>query len=241
MSKINLLNLKVAILDTDFFALQAINSYLAWDRRTRVIHFSENPDYFWSYLQELPPVEYPDVIVVDSAHLPTPTDIRAFYQRIAKMMPRCQIIALVQHISDEKTEAIASENNVRGLFLKQDVRIRLAWAIVYAQNYDFVITRSIAQACRTSTNKRLFTATILPGARLYPEMTDRIRQAIQLCVVEGMPAHLAADEMGISLHTIRGYIKDGYRILENYDEREYPMDMTPQERAFLRFTALADD
>jgi hypothetical protein len=56
-----------------------------------------------------------------------------------------------------------------------------------------------------------------------------------------MPAHLAADEMGISLHTIRGYIKEGYRILEAYDDREYPLDMTPQERAFMRFTALAED
>ena len=75
----------------------------------------------------------------------------------------------------------------------------------------------------------------------YPEMTDRIRQAIRLCVIEGMPAHLAADEMGISLHTIRGYIKEGYRILEANDHYEYPTDMTPQERAFMRFTALADE
>jgi len=58
-------------------------------------------------------------------------------------------------------------------------------------------------------------------------------------VVDGMPAHLAADAMGISLHTIRGYIKEGYRIMEAYDETEYPIDMTPQERAFMRFTAFA--
>jgi hypothetical protein len=82
---------------------------------------------------------------------------------------------------------------------------------------------------------------VLPPQRHYPEMTDRIRQAIQLCVIEGMPAHLAADEMGISLHTIRGYIKEGYRILESYDQADYPVDMTPQERAFMRFTALEDD
>jgi hypothetical protein len=77
--------------------------------------------------------------------------------------------------------------------------------------------------------------------RKFPELTDRIRQAIKLCVVEGMPAHLAADEMGISLHTIRGYIKEGYRILEAYDETEYPLDMTPQERAFMRFTGFAEE
>jgi hypothetical protein len=45
-----------------------------------------------------------------------------------------------------------------------------------------------------------------------------------------------ADEMSISLHTIRGYIKEGYRILESADAGEYPVDMSPQERAFVRLT-----
>jgi hypothetical protein len=61
-------------------------------------------------------------------------------------------------------------------------------------------------------------------------------RGFELCVVKGMPAHLAADEMGISLHTIRSYIKEGYRILEAYDGTEYPSDMSPQERAFMRLT-----
>jgi DNA-directed RNA polymerase specialized sigma24 family protein len=89
-------------------------------------------------------------------------------------------------------------------------------------------------------NSRVFHATALPRQREYPELTDRIRQAIELCVVKGMPAHLAADEMGISLHTIRSYIKEGYRILEAYDETEYPHDMSPQERAFMRITSFSD-
>jgi DNA-directed RNA polymerase specialized sigma24 family protein len=104
-----------------------------------------------------------------------------------------------------------------------------------------IITSEVQRATQSASNRRLYNAFILPEQRDYPEMTDRIRQAIRLCVIEGMPAHLAADEMGISLHTIRGYIKEGYRILEAYDHYEYPTDMTPQERAFMRFTALADE
>jgi hypothetical protein len=53
-----------------------------------------------------------------------------------------------------------------------------------------------------------------------------------------MSAELAADEMGISPHTVRSYVKEGYRILEAYDDTVYPPDMSPQERAFMRFTAL---
>jgi hypothetical protein len=47
--------------------------------------------------------------------------------------------------------------------------------------------------------------------------------------------------MGISLHTVRSYIKEGYRILEAYDETEYPVDMSPQERAFMRITRFSDE
>ena len=117
----------------------------------------------------------------------------------------------------------------------------IAWAIVYTLERDFVITQTVAKECSHIFHSRIFKASILPDRRNYPELTDRIRQAIKLCVVEGMPAHLAADEMGISLNTIRSYIKEGYRILESYDETEYPVEMTPQERAFMRFTALADE
>jgi hypothetical protein len=56
-----------------------------------------------------------------------------------------------------------------------------------------------------------------------------------------MPAQLAADEMGISPHTIRSYVKEGYRILEAHDETDYPEEMGPLERAFMRFTALDQD
>src|SRR5690606_4888419 len=129
----------------------------------------------------------------------------------------------------------------RAFLLKGEVGMQIAWAVVYAKAHDFLITPSIAKIAHSSHDKRLYEAVILPDQREYPEMTDRIRQAIRLCVIEGMPAHLAADEMGISLHTIRGYIKEGYRIMEAYDEQEYPVDMTPQEKAFMRFTAFAED
>ena len=41
MHTISNVNLKVLVMDTDYYALQAINSYLAWDRRTRVTCLAE--------------------------------------------------------------------------------------------------------------------------------------------------------------------------------------------------------
>jgi DNA-binding NarL/FixJ family response regulator len=238
MHNIEDVNLKVLIMDTDFYALQAVNSYLAWDRRTRVTNLSESLPLMWTYLQNTPLAEQPDVILLESDHLGGPDALRDTLKHLKQRIEGVRVICLAQ-IPDADLAEAAAEAGANGFLLKGEVRLQIAWAIVYAQERDFIVTADVAKACANRFNRRLFHASILPEMRKFPELTDRIRQAIKLCVVEGMPAHLAADEMGISLHTIRGYIKEGYRILEAYDETEYPIDMTPQERAFMRFTAFA--
>ena len=240
MNRINDINLKVVVVDTDFYALHAVNGFLAWDRRTRVTHLSETLDDLWSYLERTASPEYPDVVLLAVDHLGHPGMLRDVLDRLRARVPGVRVICLEQ-VADPAMVEAAAEAGAAGFLLKQEVRLQIAWAVVYSLQRDFIVTTGVARACAHAANRRVLHATPLPEMRKYPELTDRIRQAIKLCVVEGMPAHLAAHEMGISLHTIRGYIKEGYRILEAYDETEYPVDMTPQERAFMRFTAFADD
>ncbi|NJL57503.1 response regulator transcription factor [bacterium] len=238
---IGTLNIKVLLLDIGFYALKAVNSYLAWDRRTRVTLMAENDERMWDHIHHTPEAELPDVAVLDVVHL-SPKALRQTISDLQAAVPGLIVICLLQQVDLPKAEA-AAEAGARGILLKDEVRLQIAGAIIYTMDHDFVVSRGIARAVSDSrlANTRLFRATRLPERRHYPELTDRLRQAIELCVVEGMPAHLAADEMGISLHTIRGYVKDGYRILEAHDDTEYPVEMTPQERAFMRFTALEDD
>lgn len=240
MRPIASVNLKVIVIDTDYYALQAINSYLAWDRRTRVIFSADNYPSLWDYLENVSSAEYPDVVLLDADHLGGADNLRAVIKRLFRYKADLLVVCLAQ-FTDPQLVHTAAESGARAFLLKQEVRLQIAWAIVYSLDYRFVLTSNLAKACAHLSHDALVNAAILPEQRTYPEMTDRIRQAIKLCVIEGMPAQLAADEMGISLHTVRGYIKEGYRILEAYDETEYPTEMTPQERAFMRFTALAND
>lgn len=233
--KIANVNLKVLLLDTDYYALQAINSYLAWDRRTRVTCMVESAEEMWRYINRMPHAELPDVVVLDADHLGGASALRLTVERLRQRIPNVIVICLAQ-IPDRALIEAAVDAEARGYLLKGEVRLQIAWAIVFALNHNFVVTQTIAHAGEQVFNSRLLHPTTLPPRREYPELTERIRQAIELCVVKGMPAHLAADEMGISLHTIRSYIKEGYRILEAYDETEYPVDMSPQERAFMRLT-----
>ncbi len=241
ISEIENTNLKVLVFDTDFYALMALNSYLAWDRRTRVTHLSETLDDMFAYLDDTPDAELPDVVLFDAAYIGGAQVVRQSVERLRQLVPDVTILctapqaAQLHEIGIEVIEA-AAEAGARGFLIKQEVRLQIAWAIVFSLDHDFVVTRTIRALAQDHFNRRLFKATVLPPQRDFPEMTERIRQAIALTVVEGMPAHLAAHEMGISLHTVRGYVKEGYRIMESHDHNDYPMDMTPQERAFMRFT-----
>ncbi len=240
MAGIGNINLKVLLYDADFYALQSINGYLAWDRRTRVTYMSEELDPIWPYLKRLPMAELPDLVVLDVDHLNGVEGLYDTVRRLREYVPRIRIICMTQKADPQMAEAAANAKT-QAYLVKGEVSFQIAWAIVYSLSHDFVITQGVSKASENLFNSRIFHASVLPESREYPELTERIKQAIRLCVVEGMPAHLAADEMGISLHTIRGYIKEGYRILESYDNTEYPVDMTPQERAFMRFTALAQN
>jgi DNA-binding NarL/FixJ family response regulator len=239
MKPLLMVNLKVVVMDTDYYTLQTLNGYLAWDRRTRVTHLSESPDELWRYLQRVPLIEQPDVIVLDSDHLGGSAALRTWIERFRARIPRVMVVCLAQSPTDALIET-ALTAGARAFLLKGEVRMQIAWAIVYAAARDFIVTESVMRAGEAAFARHEVRAQVLPPQRTFPELTGRVRQAIELCVIKGMPAQLAADEMGISLHTIRSYIKDGYRVLEAHDDVEYPTNMSPQERAFMRLTSFAE-
>lgn len=231
--------LKVLILDTDYYARQALNSYLAWDRRTRVVHLADTMESVIDYVERMPQIEWPDVVLLDADAARSPDELAQLIKRLEDTIPNVMTLVLARELDLDTVRAVA-QVNADGYLLRDEVRIHIAWAIVWAQDHDFVVTASVKEALQDEFESRLFRSATVPDRRQYPELTQRIRQALQLCVVEGMSAELAADEMGLSPHTVRSYIKEGYRILETYDDTVYPPDMSPQERAFMRFTALED-
>ncbi len=234
------INLKVLILDTDFYSRQALNSYLAWDRRTRVVHLADTLDSVRQYVAAVDQSEWPDVVLLDADAAKTPAALAKLVLHIENTIPNVMTLVLDREINLDTVRAV-EQARVDGYLTRNELRIRIASAICWAQEHDFVVTKDVKEALKDKFEGRLFRAVVVPERREYPEITDRVRQALNLCVVEGMSAELAADEMGISPHTVRSYVKEGYRILETYDDITYPPDLSPQERAYMRITALEKD
>ncbi len=233
-------NLKVVIVDPDFYALNSLNSYLAWDRRTRVVKLLQSLNALTDFLKHVAAAEAPDVILIDADIFSDGIELGAALMHMRQLISTVKVICL-GHNADPMRAAAALNAGGRGYLVRNEVRHLIASAVCFAVEHSFVVTQSIHAAVEKPFDMRLFNANVLPSERHFPEMTERIRQALWLCVVEGMSAQLAADEMGVSPHTVRSYIKEGYRILEAHDDRTFPDEMGPIERAFMRFTALGDE
>lgn len=242
MAGIGKINLKVAIVDSDLYALPAINAYFAWDRRTSVIFKSGRLENFWRAHDEDSFRERPDVFVIDANHLGGAELLGSAIERLRAAFPGVRVICLAQFADLDLIHA-AAEAGAKAYWLKDDVRLHIGWAVcacLCLHDTAFSVSGSVVEAGRRLSHRRLRGARELPGPRRYIGFTPRVRQAAELYVVEGMPVRLIADEMGIGEHAVRGYIKKTYEILDSYhdDDSDYPNDMSQQEVGFMRLTAL---
>ena len=243
MAGIGKINLSVVVVDSDRYAMSAINAYFAWDRRTTVIYKTGRLDDFWSIYNEEELDRHPDVFVIDANHLGGAEQLGAAVEQLRGEFPGIMVICMAQFADLDLMHAAAA-SGAKAYWLKDDVRLHIGWAVCACLCLDreaFSISASVVEAGRRLSHRRLRAAGTLPGPRRYIGFTPRVRQAAELYVVEGMPVRLIANEMGLSDNTVRGYIKKSYNILESYhdDELDYrDIDMNQQEVGFMRLTAL---
>jgi DNA-binding NarL/FixJ family response regulator len=227
----------IYVLEHDIYARQAVSSYLSWDRRTRVVGMAASPGEMFEAMTEEHLNVRLDAVTLDAGIAPSAAELGILIEQIHQRFPDAHVICMASHCDVEKM--IAARNAGVSAFLSREVvGLGVASAVRFVLNHGFTVTEDVEHAIHELPICNVF---VLPGRRHYIRMTPRIEQALWLCVVEGMPADLAADEMGVSVSTVRSYIKEGYRILEAEDDTPYPVSVSPAERAFLRFTALDEE
>lgn len=242
MSGIGSINLNVAVVDSDFYARNAINAYLAWDRRTRVICKAASLEDFWSAWAQGRVRDEPDVVILDASQFAGAAQLAEAISRLRQRFASLMVICLTPFADLDDLYA-ATEAGAKAYLLKPDTRIHIAWAICHAYclpGDEFLISAGVASEARKLSHRRLRPARQLAGPRQYQGMTRRGFEALVLYAIEGMSHRLVAHEMGISENTARSYIRDAKKILEDYhdDAGDYPHDMSAQEIAFMRITAL---
>ncbi|MCY4145320.1 MAG: hypothetical protein OXE95_00400 [Chloroflexi bacterium] len=242
MPGIGAINLNVAVIDSDFYARHAINAYLAWDRRTRVVgKFAQLGD-FHDALRSGAFKAQPNVVIIDASDSATAEHLREAIEKLHAAVASLHIVCLAPFV-DADCLLAAADSGAKAYLLKADTRIHIAWALCHVAlltDDGFLISAGLADAAAELRHSRLQRARFLAQPRPYRNMTPRIRQAIELYAVEGMPQKLVAHEMDIEVETVRDYIRQAYDILDELhpDDTAYPLDMHRQEIAFMRITAL---
>jgi DNA-binding NarL/FixJ family response regulator len=227
----------VFVLERDIYACQAIVNYLSWDRRTHVIGRANALDEMISWLDTDDWRMIPDVIIVDTNLGPSETGLDRLIRSIRQWLPGPSVICLA-HQPDPFLALAAARSGSCGYLVRTEVGVSLASAVCFTLHHPFVVTQGVMSTLVDQTRECPVTVDVLPARRKHPHLTQRLEQALSLCVIEGLPAEVAAEEMGVSTSTVRSYIKEVYRILEAEDDSPCLPTVSPAERAFMRYSAL---
>src|SRR5689334_14169865 len=119
------INLKVLVIDSDFYALQTINSILAWDRRTRVVALAQNMEQALNYLRSVGEAEWPDVVVLEAEAFGDARGLQAAITQLRSKIRNLAVICLA-HKPDPQLIAAAVHAGGRGYLLRNEVKLQLA-------------------------------------------------------------------------------------------------------------------
>ncbi|HOA25221.1 MAG: sigma factor-like helix-turn-helix DNA-binding protein [Aggregatilineales bacterium] len=228
--------IRIFVIERDIYARQAMVSYLSWDRRTRVVGTASSPHGMFADKNRDAALTRLDAVLLDTSLASGADALAGLIRLIMNQFNDVGVVCLAHQVDAEEALA-AKAAGARAYLMREEVGLGLASAVKYALTHPFTVTGEVAR-CIAGGSSHIGPIAVLPERRSFPRLTDRVEQALWLCVVEGLPASIAAEEMGVSVSTVRSYIKEGYRILEAEDDTIYPMDASPAERAFLRYTML---
>lgn len=239
--------LRVAIIDSDSYARDAINALLAWDYWTRVVLQAGSLTALWGKLDEWQAkgaLKIPDVVVLDINYAVGFGSLSQDIEKLREAMPGVMVICLAQDI-DLNSFYNVLEGGARAFFLKDDVGMHIGWALYYAKQIDqrcFFISKGLAADAKQlqPRHEGLRAVKLLPGPRQIPGLSPRKREAALLYSTRGLSSHSAvAREMGLKVVSVSDYISHAYDILADAEvEFVIPNDMSAQEIAFTRLTAL---
>ena len=242
-TRIDELDLKVAVIDSDNYTEQAIHAYLAWDRRTRSLTDYSSLGEFRRSLRQLKPAQYPDVVILDVNNVGDRAENRQSVQLLTEALADAALVCL-SHIDDLDLLYAAAAGGARAFLHKRDVGFHISSAVCLASQLtkeQFLYSRLMDQARRMLYHPRLMRplARRLPPPLRYDGMSASVRRAIELYAIEGMPAQLIANELLLSENTVRSYIKQAYKIIGvRAADDTFLANLSQRERAFVKLTAL---
>lgn len=205
-------NVRVLIVEDDYYAREAMRNLLAKDRRTHVWGTAEDVDDACNQLRAARAPQ-PDVVLLDVRLGEAVHGGIEGIPSIREASPSSKV--LITSVSkDEETVLSAIRAGADGYVWKNESAEGIANAIVGVHEGRFVVTSAIAERLLGKTLELSSYATeIMKSTPAQRELTDSLRKTIYLYCVSGMSAKEIADELTISVNTVNSRIRLAYQIL----------------------------
>ncbi len=232
---------KVAIVEDDYFARKFIVALISRDLRSVVSAEAETPN---ELLQKIA-VNQPDIVLLDPEYKSGPP-LGELIQKIHSLAPDSVTICLSQY-GEPETVKEAVLNGVRGFFIKDEVMMELASALILTLRYDFVITRSMEARLRAKALPLPRYIHSLPTWKPDPQLDQRHLLSLWLHIIYGMSASLAAREIGLKESSVNKYISEARSILKSdwldldLLSPEGQENVSTQDLTFLLFTQIPEE
>lgn len=229
---------KVALMDDDFYALKWNTALMMRDPRTTVTVEAETPRQL---LQHLKVNKKPDIVIVDVEYAPERMPVPEMLAAICKEAPEAVIICNSQYGERETIEQ-ALQYGVKGFLLKNEVRMEIVPAVMYAAVNGFVVTSSVFDMLPSEYTFGDKQAHVIPVWKPNPRLTPQIIKSFWLRVFFGMRASLAAEELYVETATVERYINQAYKVLQDgWADEAYLFNvdfstLSPEDQAFVWFT-----
>jgi len=229
---------KIALMDDDFYSLKWNTALMMRDPRTTVIVEAETPRQL---IQQIKAEGKPDIVIVDVEYSPERLPVPEMLSAIRKEAPEAVIICNSQYGERETIEQ-SLQHGVKGFLLKNEVRMEIIPAVMYAAVNGFVVTPSVFDMLPSEYTFGAKKAHVIPIWQPNPRLTPQIIKSFWLRVFFGMRASLAAEELYVETATVERYINQAYKVLQDgWADEAYLFNvdfstLSPEDQAFVWFT-----
>ncbi len=212
-------NIRVLIVDDDYYARDALQSLVARDRRT---HVWATADSVSDACTKLGTQCYPapDLVLLDVRLGERSQSGIDGMPLIRGACPPAKIL-MTSVQNDEETVLSAIRAGADGYVWKNESADGICNAIVGVMEGRFVVTPSVAEALLGKTVELSSYATeVMRTNPAVRDLTESIRKTVYLYCFCGMSAREIADELTVSVNTVNSRLKLAYQILGASSRKE---------------------
>jgi DNA-binding NarL/FixJ family response regulator len=218
------IDVRVLIIEHDYFARRGLKFLIAIDPRVRLVGELDSFDQLDFNAEDL---QAADIVLINARQFNTYDDLHQAVSDFHRACPQKKIV-LLDVPAPENLNPRLFAHGVAGVLSKNEIRDGIASALARAFKGQLVISNSIAKfskAWSASIKNKIY---VMPPEVRFRKLSKRLYQVADL-YAGGLTPLQIADELKLAPQTVRTYIKRIYEIVDASDKWQVFQRLTARQ------------